>query len=445
MVQQKRILGAFLPACSFQSTGGDPELIFRDGENKGRYFSMDETALFRNTMMMGAAGTGKTTVMNQIFAQLRSPVKREPYFAMVFDTKADYIAHRGFFRPGDYVIGNSRQFRSRSVVWNIFDEVLADGDDPQDYETNAREIAQILFEGRGSKTQPFFANAARDIFAYTIIYFIRRKRDRGEEWNDHLNNRALLTFLHKYGAKDMSRFFRIYPDMHFLLSYFGDGTSNQALGVFAELHSMLSDCFQGIFAMKPEPGSSFSIRRAVREKGCRTLFLEYDMAVGNCLTPMYRLLVDLALKEALSTMASPGRTYLILDELKLLPRLTHLQDALNYGRSHNVAVFGGIQTVDQLYVNYGEHQAQEILEGFGNLVALKTTDHASREYISRRFGPNVTGYRYYNESGEPVDREREGFVVEHWHQQQLRRGQAVIGLATQTEPFLFWFDQDRFV
>ena len=447
MIQEIPIFGDYLPHGRFYPTDETPELIFQDGKNAAHYFSIDKTTLFRNLMFVGAAGTGKTNVINQVVKQLRSPVSSAPddcYFALIFDTKADYVTHRDFFRPGDYIIGNSRQFRSRSANWNIFAEVLADGDAPEDYEPNAKEISAILFEGRGSKTQPFFANAARDIFAYTIIYFIRRAQEQGGDWINNLNNESLCKFLRNYGPRDLSKFFHIYPDMRFLLTYFGDGTSNQALGVFAELHSMLADCFQGIFCRKSTLKDSFSIRQAVRQKQNRSVFIEYDMALGHILTPMYRLLVDLALKEALSTLASPGRFYLILDELKLLPKLTHLQDALNYGRSHQVAVVGGIQTVDQLYSTYGEHQAQEILEGFGSLIALKTTDHASREYISKRFGYNVVGYRYYSTSQSPLDREREGYVVEHRHQQKLRRGEAIVGLASQSEPFLFQFDRDRF-
>ena len=65
------------------------------------------------------------------------------------------------------MIANDRVYRDRSVVWNLFDEILADGDQPRDYENNAREIASVYFRDRGSKTQLFFANAARDIFAST--------------------------------------------------------------------------------------------------------------------------------------------------------------------------------------------------------------------------------------------------------------------------------------
>ena len=447
MAEEIPILGNMLSQGRFHPTGEPAELIFQDGITGRNYISIDKPTLFRNLLLIGSAGSGKTTIINQAFRQLRDPAADNPkdrYFAIVFDTKADYVAHRDFLRPGDYIIGNSSKFRRRSAAWNIFAEVLADGEDPEDYEANAREIASILFEGRGSTTQPFFANAARDLFAYSIIYFIRRYKDKGGAWLGNLNNQALCSFLHNYKAEQLGEMFGIYKDMRFLQSYFGNGTSNQALGVFAELYSMLSDCFQGIFDRPSTLENGFSIRKAVRQKGNHALFIEYDMALGHILTPMYRLLVDLALKEALSTQTTPGRTYLVLDELKLLPKLTHLQDALNYGRSRHVAVLGGIQTVDQLYSIYGDHLAQEILEGFGSLFALKTTDHASREYIAKRFGPNVTGYRYYSASHAPVDREREGYVVEHHHQQALQCGQAVVGLASQSEPFLFQFDRDRF-
>lgn len=77
----------------------------------------------------------------------------------------------------------------------------------------------------------------------------------------------------------------------------------------------------------------FSMRNTVRKKGGTAIFIEYDLTVGEVMTPMYRLLIDLALKEALGRTEEKGNVYLILDELKLLPKLKHLDDALNFGRS----------------------------------------------------------------------------------------------------------------
>lgn len=419
-----------------------PILIFRDA-NTRQTIAVDETALFQNILLMGAAGCGKTNIINQVLYQLRA-WNDEPYTALVFDTKADYVRHRGFCRPMDDVLGSSRQFRDRSAVWNIFEEILADGENPLDYEANAREIAAVLFEGRGSATQPFFALAAQEIFASTLIYFIRRRKEAPDKWQGNLNNRYLVLFLKRHTPQQLRQLFSIYADMEGLSSYFGDGTSNQSLGVFGELRSMLDQCFQGIFAMEAENGRGFSIRKAVRNKQNRAIFIEYDMSAGERLTPMYRLLVDLALKEALRNDAR-GRTHLILDELKLLPRLSHLQDALNFGRGMRLSVVAGIQNVNQLYATYGEAGAGELLEGFGTLIAMKSNDHDSREYISKRFGPNKVASRYYTPSYEPVDTQWDGHTVEHWHLQRLQRGQAVVGLASQSYPFVFQFEKDAFM
>ena len=92
--------------------------------------------------------------------------------------------------------------------------------------------------------------------------------------------------------------FQRYADMKSLLSYIGDGTGGQALGVLGELKSMVNDCFIGVFQEDDQNGR-FSIRNAVGEKGGKAIFIEYDLTVGEVLTPIYRLLIDLALKEAI--------------------------------------------------------------------------------------------------------------------------------------------------
>ena len=249
----------------YKPSGYSPVIIFEGADHK--MFAIDEPSVYKNIVLTGSAGTGKTNVMNQILMQTLSWNNELPAFHIIFDTKADYITHKGFFRPGDYIIGNSPTFRKRSVAWNIFDEVLIDNnsiptatDEEQEYEINAKEIAKIIFHDRGSTTQPFFANAARDIFAHTIIYFIRRYRDNYPEWKDKLNNYELKKFLLKWGPSDFKKFFRIYPDMRGLISYFDTDAKGQAQSVFSELRSMVYECFQGVFAKKPE-GNSFSVRK----------------------------------------------------------------------------------------------------------------------------------------------------------------------------------------
>lgn len=445
LTRKEALMGTFLADGTYQSSREQPRYCFRDAAN-GRTFAIDDPTVFKNILLLGGAGSGKTNVMNQIVEQAYrwAGTDQEDSISLIFDTKADYIRHAGFYRPGDYVIANDKAYRNRSVVWNLFDEILADGDQPQDYENNAREIASVYFRDRGSKMQPFFANAARDIFASTLIYFIRRRRDNPDTWRDLLNNADLTRFLMRYDTQKLMSYFSIYPDLRGLSSYVGDGTSNQALGVLAELRSMLYECFQGVFAAKAAPGQSyFSIRRAVREKGRRTIFILYDLAIGETLSPVYRLLIDLALKEALSGNAN-GRVHLFLDELKLLPKLQHLEDALNFGRSKRVSVVAGLQSVGQIYAAYDEKVGQDILSGFGSVLTFRLNDHASRAFISGLYGRNLMAYRYQNAGNQQLDRERDGYTVEDWDLLSLRPGHAVVGLASQNTPFPFFFEQDQF-
>ena len=189
------------------------------------------------------------------------------------------------------------------------------------------------------------------------------------------------------------------------------------------------------------PKRSLSMRKAVREKGGKAIFVEYDLSVGETLSPIYRLLIDQALKEALGRQTASGNVYLIADEFKLLPKLQHIDDALNFGRGLGVKVMAGIQSIDQLYDVYGKDKGAVIASGFGSIFAFHTNDASSRDYITRRFGTNVMVYDY-NDSyrNKQSYQERNGNTVEEWEQINLGLGQAVIGLGY-ADPFIFQFDE----
>lgn len=447
LVSENVLLGSSLDTCRYQRSEKPARQVFRSADGRA-LFGIDEPTIFRNLLLLGGAGCGKTNVMNQIVSQtpFMQAGQNGRSISLIFDTKGDYCSHPGFFRPGDYLIANDRAHRDQSRIWNLFDEVLADGTDPRDYEANAREIASIFFRDRVSATQPFFAHAARDIFASTIIYFIRKSQDpaRREAWASNLNNQYLKNFLLACTPQKLMEYLGSYDDFRGLSSYLGDGTSNQALGVMGELRSMLYECFQGNFAEVQKTGQPyFSIREAIRNKSDRRIFILYDMSLGETLTPIYRLLVDLALKEALSNdQGGTGSVHIFLDELKLVPQLGHLEDALNFGRSKHVSVVAGLQSVGQINAAYGPEVGHDILAGFGSIFAFHLNDEESRRYVSDLFGLNLMSYRYQNAGNGQLDREREGHTVEDWDLQMLSCGEAVVGLASQPTPFRFQFSLD---
>ena len=399
-------------------------------------FEIDENLMSKHILLLGGSGCGKTNSFLYFLEMLRENMTDDD-IVIIFDTKGEF--YDGFSKDGDYVIGNSARFRKISNTWNIFEEVLADGWDDSNISMNSREIASALFRDRGSSTQPFFCNAARDIFRGIVLDLVRGVRS-GIRDKKVLNNAFLLKVFREFTANHYRMVFQSHSDLRSLVQYFGNGESNQALGVFAELASMLSDYFEGILA-EHDPEKSISIRKVVRDRGKKAIFVEYDLSVGETLAPIYRLLVDQALKEALSRTKKRGNVYLIADEFKLLPKLQHIDDALNFGRGLGVKVMAGIQSIDQLYDVYGKDKGSVIAGGFGSIFAFHTNDESSRSYISKRFGTNISLYDYTDSyRNSTMIREREGFTVEEWDQLELGVGQAVIGLGYE-KPFLFQFDE----
>lgn len=415
--------------------GGVYTFTGRQGAERAR-FCLNEKIMSTHILEIGGIGAGKTNVYNGFFDQLKRNMTASDV-ALIFDTKGDAIRRCG--RAGDIVIGNSRMYRSVTSYWNSFKEMEAAGDEMEEQELMAREIAAFLFSDRKNESQPFFSDAARDIFGDVAIHFWRKYKESPGIWRGMINNQELIKFFRQSDVKQLLGILEANPDFRGHLNYLGDGTSKQALGVLGELYGMISTYFIGIFA-KSTQGRDISMQDLVQKKGGKRIFIEYDLRTGEVLTPVYRLLVDMALKAAMSRTRSEGQVYVIADELKLLPKLEHLCDALNFGRSLGVRVMASIQSIEQLYDAYGETEGAVIAAGFSSMIAFRTPDAVSREFISKHFGKNYYMMHYWDGAGNWNGDVKEGMTVEEWELMALDVGDAVVGI-NGYPPFLFHFDE----
>ncbi len=394
--------------------------------------TLDEKVFSKHFMLLGATGSGKSNFMYHIINQTKKSMTDNDVM-VIFDTKGDYY-NRFYDKSRDVVVSNSKAFHNNTVIWNIFKEIVADGYEHDDLESNINEIAWSIFADAIEKnnSQPFFPNAARGIFAAILSYMVRLGKDEVSFKRKHFNNEALKSFLDKIYAEKLSEMFSNEPDLRSVLNYIGDGNSAQALGVFAELQAVVKDIFVGMFAKD----GMFSMREFIRNKRKKTLFIEYDLAKGSTLTPIYRLLCDLALKEALGRDHSEGNIYIFCDEFKLLPHLTHIEDAVNFGRSLGVKVCIGLQSIEQLYEGYGEYRGRNIATGFSSVFAFGLNDNVSREYVIGRCGKNLV-LEQYKTLNSPINQSlRDGNTVEDWDLMNLSVGEMVVKLPNET-PFKF--------
>ena len=315
--------------------------------------------------------------------------------------------------------------------WNIFQEI----DERQQY-VSALEIAKSLFKDACKKSnQVFFPNAARDIFMSVMLHFLRYSKQSGNM--NYLNNDALIDFIKSRTSGELREMLSSYPDMRAMTSYISSDESPQTQGVLSELQQIVRNIFVGNFCKN----GTIGIRDLVRKKGGRKIFIEYDLSYGEMLTPVYSLMFDLAIKEALGRSRSDGNVYFITDEFRLLPNLEHIDDAVNFGRSLGIKFMIGIQNIEQIYDNYGEQRARSILSGFSTSINFRVNDPKSREYIKEQFGRNrkIEVYATNVQSKGMVEERRDGYVVEDWDITNLQTGQAIIGFP-EYEPFVFQFD-----
>ena len=387
-------------------------------------FTLSEKLLSQHLLLLGGIGSGKTNTFNHIINSLCKQLKSDDVM-IIFDTKGDF--YKEFYSAGDIVISNDNTATGPNGqnYWNIIQELQDDGH----LEENCMEIANALFAEKLKNTSDsFFPNAAKDIVTATLYHFFK-VRDSVKS-----DNKKLAEFFKSVDQETLLDLLSMYPQYEAMKSYIPLNAKEQALGVLAEIQQVMRSVLVGNFAKS----GSLSIRNLVKQKGGRKIFIEYDIGVGSMLSPIYTLLFDLAIKEALCRTKSAGNVFFVVDEFKLLPNLKHIDDAVNFGRSLGIKFMIGIQNVDQIIDAYNENMAMNIFSGFLNQFAFKVNDFSTRKYIKERAGTNrkktVFKTTTVNESLESAN------VVEDWDVSNLVLGQAIVML-NNAEPFIFRFKE----
>lgn len=399
-------------------------------------FSFDKL-IETNILFLGGIGTGKTNAMKHLVRLFRDKNGPDDLFVF-FDSKGDFL--RNFYRPGDAVISTAGAAEPGGVVWNVFRDL---SDDPRQRAQEAFEIASTVFSEdlQSAAQNMFFATAARDVFAGVMELMATNARPGAA-----LSNAELRRML-EGSAEEMLDLLQSSESLAGTARYL-EGGETQVQSILAFLQPTLRKAFSGIFR---EPGD-FSVRDFVRRRGGRALFIEYDISVGSGLLPVYRVLMDLAMKEALGfgrerlqAMARvPDNFYFVLDEFALLPRLSHVGDGVNFGREFGLRFLVATQNVNQVFHGYPGGSGESILSGFGTVLAFRLADRVSRALVRERYGTNRKQISTY----APVRHEGvrqtvvEGNVIEDWDLSGLQQGQC-IALVPLEPPFLLQFTEFR--
>lgn len=391
---------------------------------------ISDELMHQHVLVVGSTGQGKSNAMYHLLKAVRNSMGQDD-IVVVFDTKRDYLDR--FWQPGDYVI---RQFEKdgddkRDNIWNLLADVRACGADKRDEVLG--EIGHILFDDMTKHTrEPFFPKAAQSLFTAGL-------RVIAGEYGGTTTNQSLVSWWRDKKLDDLRRAFDT-DETRSLTTYINEAMGETAMGVMSFLYQAIDDVFVGRFR---EPGD-FSMIEAVRHKGGRAVFIEYDVSVGKTQSPAYRIMMDLAIKEALGRDHPRGRTFFFIDEFSLLPQLHHFANGLHFGREANLSFVVGMQSHAQVTRAY-EEEADAILAGFNTVVAFRVTDAKTREFIKELGGHN---YKYFIApppvaGGHPLQQMVQGYTIGDHDIWDLNVGQAIVFMRNASAPFRAQFVEYR--
>lgn len=394
---------------------------------------LDDELLSTHVLFLGGIGSGKTNAMKHLIHPLRNKAGPDDVF-VIFDTKGDFL--RSFYQPGDAVLSSLPGEDPGGVVWNLFRDLPGD---PGAREEEIYEIASTIFseELEQSGENIFFAAAARDIFAAVVQVMAGEDRPPGEQYSNEQLRQTL-----EMPPGSLQEVLESDKRLAGTARYLQGGDSVESILAFLQL--TLRKSFSGVFRRRGD----FSIREFMRSRGGRAVFIEYDIATGSSLLPVYRVLMDMAIKEALGlgrrrlrvVRPVPDNFYFVMDEFALLPQLSHMSDGINFGRELGLKFLVATQNVNQVFHGYTPEIAESILSGFGTLFTFRLVDDASRSLVRQRFGANRKQITTYSPVRHEGVRQTvvTGSVIEDWRMSRLERGECIVSLP-QGPPFFFKF------
>jgi type IV conjugative transfer system coupling protein TraD len=308
-----------------------------------------------HTIMIGSTGTGKTTQMRALIAQMRARRDR----AVVFDLTGAYV--EAFYDPQTDIILNPMDERCPS--WSVFAEAKNHAD--------FTGIAAALLPADGGGAEPFWMLAARTLFVETCIKLIKL----GEATNQALASKLMMADL---------------KEVHKLLEHtVADPlTAPEAAKMAESIRAVFNTNAQALRFL-PEGKEAFSISDWIRaeNKPGSILFItsSHNELVLN------RALLSLWMNLAVHTlMRLPRtrdlRTWFFFDEVHALHRLPAIEDGLQTARGFGGAFVLGIHSFAKLAETYGKEGAQNLASLARTKLVLAAADRDTAEHCSDYIG-----------------------------------------------------------
>jgi type IV conjugative transfer system coupling protein TraD len=308
-----------------------------------------------HTIIIGTTGSGKTTEMRSLVAEMR----QRGDSAVIFDLTGSFI--ESFYNEKTDIILNPGDTRCPS--WSLFEDCTTEA------EFTAASQALIPHDGGGG--DPFWITAARMLF----IQMCLKLQEHGLT-----TNKALADNLIKTDLKRVNKILRNTAAEPL--------TSPSAARMAESIRSVYAANAQALNSL-PDDGEFFSIREWVREENKPGSILFVSARYVDL--PLYKTLLTLFLDIAVNTLMTLPRTgslrtWFMFDEVGALHRLPAIENGLQTARGYGGALVLGLHSFARLQAVYGREGAENIASLAGSKMILKTADRKTAEICAEFIG-----------------------------------------------------------
>ena len=348
------------------------------------YYGIDKELLLSDlsTLFIGSPGMGKSTAIKKCITELS---KNKRSATVIFDLKGEYL-ESCFDASTDVVLGMydiPNIPKANQVRWSLLKEAILDSHPDQ----ALKELAQMVFaDAIDHSDNKAFPTAAMLVFYSQMLHIFRTCKGK-IPFTSQLIEKILSV-----SDAEIEQSVKKHTDLFGVQDLISRNTNITSFGIKMEMRTVLMEILvNGSNFCTTD--SRFSIRDFVRNGYGHKLFIEYSFNERLSSASIIRLLLDIAMKEALSrpciTLDDPTRINFIFDEYAFLSSGLKYLDALKeVGRSKGCRLYGGFQNFNQLMKMHDGRAdlAAEELAGFSNVVAFHLNDKQTIENLVGRAG-----------------------------------------------------------
>lgn len=316
----------------------------------------------KHFLVTGSTGCGKTNLFYNVFNKIVS--NKQP--AIILDQTGEMIEK--YYNPerGDIIFN---PFDTRSKMWDL----QADCSDRPEIE----RLANILFSFNRKKhshsADPFWEKSAEIVFISCIEYLKETEKFSIESLN---------YLLKKTSVKDLVKKLRHYEAIRYLDT--NNSTSSSILSVLATNTKPLN------YLQDDSNVEKFSLKGYFKDLECgatKWLFFGTKPSNRDLTLPLISCLMDLSLLQLMELGPNSNRRiWFAMDELSALGKLPTLSTLMTEGRKYGACIMAGLQSLSQIYANYGQYEASTIFNQFGTLFFFKNHEPLMAKFIQEICG-----------------------------------------------------------